>query len=300
MFFKEKWILFFVVILVTSAAIGQTPNTRAPRNPDPNRQDASTRRWYEELQRRENVPTGIGGVSERVELLVSKRRENALKKLKPTDEERIAFEEFLKQPNTGLVKFAAETNCAKILDVANPDVDCLNYYIPGKGKAYSFRKDRYVHEAFADLERLNGAFVAPGTYVLGMMASLGDTPIETLGLENTDVYSLTKFVPAQEIENIVEQEKEITKGKLVGSRTFMKVLPIQENTTYLLRSVAYRAKFKNMPKTDNRKGSLDDDDRSDVIIAFRVVRKNADETLLLLWKEIFRRFAPKIEVDLSK
>lgn len=300
MFFKKYLFAGLMILTASILAAAQQPNTRAPRNPDPNRQDAATRRWYEELQRRENVQTGIGSISEKTESLVLKRQENALKKLKPLDEERAAFEEFLKQSNTGLIKFAAETNCAAILDITNPDVDCLNYYIPGKGRAYSFRKDRYTHEAFADLERLNGAFVAPGTYILGLMASLGDMPIETIDLENKNVSALLKFTPADEIEDIVRQEKEITKGKQLGELVYTKAVPIEESKTYLLRSVAYRAKFVNMPKTERKKGSLDDDDRSDVVIAFRVVRKYTDNTLLLLWKEIFRRYSPKIEVDLSK
>lgn len=301
MFFERNLIILVLIILLTAIEMtAQTPITRTPRtNIDPNRPDAGTQRWFDELKRRENVPTGIGSVSDTTLSLILKLRSNALKKLKPSEEDEKPFAEFLKQSDTGLLRLAAETDCAKILDITNPNLECVNHYIEGKAQAYSFRKNRYSHEAYADLERKNGKFVLPGTYVLGLMTLLGDVPIETINPTNENVAALAKFAPADEFAEVVKQDKELGQGLVLGNLTYRKALPIQENTTYLLRSVAYQAKFKNLPKSDKRKGSLDDDDRSDVIIVFRVVRKDSDGSLFVLWKELYRKDAPKIEVDLG-
>lgn len=301
MFYEKKCgVLVWIVLLTAIECVSQAPVPRTPRQiPDPNRQDPATVRWYEELRKRENAPTGIGNAYETMATFSAKMRNEALKKLKPSEEERKRFADFLSQPNTGLIKLAAETDCAKILDVANPDIDCLNQFVEGKARAYSFRKNRYAHQAYADLEKVKGNFVVPGTYVLGLMGLLGDVSIGAVTLDNENVSALLNFKPATEIENIIAQEKQITKGLLLGTRTYWKALPIRENTTYLIRSVAYQAKFKNLPKSDKRRGSLDDDDRSDIIVVFRVVQKNPDDSLLLLWKELYRQNAPKIEVDMA-
>lgn len=296
-----KWrFLVLIVLLALTEVLPQTPVTRSPRTiPDPNGQDAGTRRWYEELRKRENTPTGIGSVNETTETLIATLRSEALKKLKPTEDERKMFAFFLSQPKTGLIKLAAEIDCSKILDITKPNIECLNYYVEGKARAYSFRKNRYSHQAYADLERINGNFVVSGTYILGMMSFLGNTPIETVTLQDKNVSALLRFEPAAELEKIVAQEKQITKGFSLGNLTYWKALPIRDNATYLMRSVAYQAKFRNLPKSDSRKGSLEDDDRSDVVILFRVVQRNEDDSLLLLWKEIYRKNAPKIEVDMA-
>jgi hypothetical protein len=301
MFFQRKWdFLCLIVLLTVIECVSQTPVPRTPRQvPDPNRQDPATVRWYEELRKRENAPTGIGSVIETQATLYAKLRSEALKKLKPSEDEKERFADFLSQPNTGLIKLGSETDCTKILDVANPDIDCLNHFVEGKARAYSFRKNRYSHQAYADLERFKGNFVVPGTYILGLMCLLGNIPIGSVTLDNENVAALLNFKPATEIDNIIAQEKQITKGLLLGNTTYWKALPIRENTTYLMRSVAYQAKFKNLPKSDKRKGSLDDDDRSDIIVVFRVVQKNPDDSLLLLWKELYRRNAPKTEVDMA-
>lgn len=299
----NKRLIYSCLILLPLAvtALSQNPPAapRPPRTNDPNRQDAATRRWYEELQRRENAPTGIGSIRDTNETLIAKLKNKALEKLEPSEEEKKPFAEFLKQPGTGLIKLAVETDCTKILDIANPDKECLNFYIPGKAKAYSFRKENYAHRAYADLERSSGMFVAPGTFVLGLMADLKDTPIETVALSDENVSMLSNFAPATEIENIIKQEKIISSGLALGNLIYRKALPIKENATYLLRSIGYQAKFKNLPKSNAKKVELDDD-RSDVIVVFKVVRKNPDDSLLLLWKELRRKDAPKIEVDLAR
>lgn len=302
MIFLRRLVYSSLVIFLTFFDIAaQAPTTRTPRtNVDPNRQDATTRAWYEELRKRENTPTGIGSVRDTNETLIANLRSAALKKLKPSAEEEKNFGTFLKLPDTGLFKFAAETDCSKILDISNPDIECLNYYVEGKAKAYSFRKNRYSHEAYSDLERMNGNFITPGTYILGLLTSLGDVPIETINIQSEHVSALLKFAPPRELTEIINQDKSLAKGFMIGNLIYSKSVPIRENTTYLLRSVAYQAKFKNLPKSESRKGSLDDDNRSDVIVVFRVVRKDFDDTLLILWRELYRKEAPKLEVDMRK
>lgn len=188
----------------------------------------------------------------------------------------------------------------RILDIANPDNVCLNYYLPGKARAFSFRKVDYVHQAYADIERAEGLFVSRGTYVLGLIAALGDLPIETWPAQSQLVSDLLRFTPAADIDQVTQQDRDLARGLDIGAVTFRKAAPILPHTTYLLRSVAYKAKFYNIPKTEKKRGSLDEDDRRDVVVVFRVIRKDVDGSLLLLWREVYQKPSPQLTVDFAK
>lgn len=285
-----------------SQAISQTVPTRPPRTIDPNRPDPATQRWYDEIKKRENMPTGIGVVSSRnvVAAAIAEIREQARKKLAPTADEKQLFSDFLKQTGTGIVRIAATVSCKHIVDVTQPDQECYNQYIPGGALAFSFRRSDYTHPAYADLKRVNDTFVLSGTYVLGMITLVDDVSIESVTQDSSFVSGLMSFAPATRINEVSSQDYDLSKGVKIGDLTYRKLVPIREHTTYLMRSVAYRAKFLNLPKADSKRGSLDDDERVDVVVAFRIVRKGADDSYLLLWKELARLRSPLLTVDVAK
>lgn len=291
--------VFFVFWLFAIVVQTQVVPSRPPRVHDPNRQDPSTRAWYEELRKRENVPTGIGSIRETTDTLIAKLQDDARRKLAPTDEEKKAYGDFLKLPNSGLLRFAPEADCTRILDVTNPDTKCLNHYLPGKALAYSFRKPNYAHRAYADIERSGEVFVASGTLILGLITSLDDEPINDVGPENSLVKALAEFHPAMTLDQAAEQERMVTRGISIGGHMFRKIAAINESTTYLMRSVAYRAKVSNLPKTEKPRGSINEDERGDVIVVFRVLRKDADGNYLVLWRQLHRAESPRLDIDLA-
>jgi hypothetical protein len=294
--------LMFLGLLIAGSAVAQVIPTRPPRTNDPNRPDPATQRWYDELRKRENMPTGIGAINNRtvVAAAINEIYEHARKKLAPTADEKRIYVDFLKQSNTGIIRIAATVNCKYILDVTQPDQECYNQYIPGSALAFSFRRADYSHNAYSDLKRVNDDFVLPGTFVLGLITSIGDIPIESIGTDNVLVTDLAGFSPASEINEVAGQDFEIIRGLKIGDLIYRKTVPIREHTTYLLRSVAYRAKFLNLPKSESKRGSLDEDERSDVTVVFRIVRKGADDTYLLLWREVARIPSPLLTVDVAK
>lgn len=301
MFVNKTAATTLLSIVLFSQALSQTVPSRPPRILEPNRPDQGTRAWYEELKKRENAPTGIGAMNNKnvVDAAIAEIYDRARKKLAPTADEKQIYADFLKQPNTGLVRIAAPVNC-RIVDVTQPDQECYNHYIPGSALSFSFRRGDYTHHAYSDLKRVNGDFVLTGTYVLGFITSIGDVPIESITQDNVLVTDLNKFVPADDINEVAGQEYDINKGLKIGDLTYRKSTSIREHTTYLLRSVAYRARFFNLPKSDAKRGSLDEDERVDVTIVFRVVRKGPDDNYLLLWKEIARIQSPLLTVDVAK
>lgn len=284
------------VLFVVESFTQIVPPSRQPRTTNPNRPDPATERWYEELRRRENAPTGIGQVETRL-ARISALKDEARKKIAATREEKQEFGEFLKAKGTGLVRLAALTDCTRILDVTKPDSNCLNYYLPGNAQAYSFRKHDYTHPAFADIERSKDGFVLGGTFVLGLITTLGDIPLESVTSSNEYVSALSAFIPAIEMSKAAQQENYVKHGIPIGTLTYRKQAPVIETNTYLLRSVAYRVRSAD-GSNEKQLNALNDDDRQDIIVAFRVVRHGPDDTLLLLWKKIVEKESPELQIDL--
>lgn len=86
-----------------------------------------------------------------------------------------------------------------------------------------------------------------------------------------------------------------------GKYFYVKSVPIKSDQTYVLRSIAYKAKVwqqRGAFKVD----ILDGDKRDDVLTAFRVVGVNEDGSVNLLWREIERKPAPKLifEIEAEK
>lgn len=81
--------------------------------------------------------------------------------------------------------------------------------------------------------------------------------------------------PAHPFGSIHPQYRQLSSGVLVGSLQFSNVIPIQEGYTYLLRSIGY--------------------EHSDVLVAFKVLRKDFDGSVVLQWKMLKQYPIPHLE-----
>jgi hypothetical protein len=68
-------------------------------------------------------------------------------------------------------------------------------------------------------------------------------------------------------------------GNQAGQWTYKSRLPVFVNNTYALRSVNY--------------------DRSDVLVAFRVVRKDFDGSIVILWKLLAKYPKPELQRNVA-
>lgn len=71
------------------------------------------------------------------------------------------------------------------------------------------------------------------------------------------------------------QYRQLSSGMLVGSLQFSNVIPVQEGYSYLLRSIGY--------------------EHSDVLVAFKVLRKDFDGSVVLQWKLLKQYPAPHLD-----
>lgn len=221
----------------------------------------------------------------------AKRTKLQRQRLLPDATDAAKYRAFLGNPNTGLVKIFSDTGCENNANIVRADADCLSS-IPNSA-FYSFREKEHTNEYLSDVSVKNGFFVADGILSQGILVALGDVSLENLSLKSEGLKFLLEFAPDANSEEALKQTMQITRGARSGGFLYKKTLPIEENTTYAMRVVAYRGKFW---RTFNGilYNVLRGDARADLTLGFRVVRKSDDGSVTLLWKELQRKEAPKI------
>ncbi len=228
-------------------------------------------------------------------LLILRRK--AEKMLTPTEADRSEFADFLDQPKTGIFRLAPMVSCMKMVDASDPDNPCIYHYAEGRGIAYSFRKKEHTPQIFADIARTDGTFRFPGRYVLGLINMVGDVPLDKLDVRHPLVDALGRFEPETKLNAIIDQQREINAGKMIGDSQFYGKAPIRQYATYLVRIIAYRPKYEPKPIKSDMVEFLETQNRKDLIVAFRVARVNEDGSLLIVWKELRRQEASDLVIE---
>jgi hypothetical protein len=193
--------------------------------------------------------------------------------LAPSAQDRANYASFLSQPKTGLIRLLPRT--FKQSKFSNPD---RSVRMNGGGAYYSFFYRTHEYGFGSDLElstvsRFYGTTELPPTHHLsvgfagadyGMMTILGDLLLETLTVDDPRVQFMFGYKPSR-LEPEARKEKRLFhEGISIDGQTYQSRLPIQVNTTYLLRSIDYEV--------------------SDVLVAFRIVREDTDKSLIIAWK----------------
>ena len=177
--------------------------------------------------------------------------------LSPSEKDRAAYADFLRQPDTGLIRLLPR----ETYDIGNVEGMALR----GGGAYYSFkdRTNEYVNSSDISLEQgqLSTGF-AGANY--GMLANLGKTPLESVSLAAAAAQSLAQYTPAPDEPRARIEQRRMSEGATINGVSYKNRQPLQLDSTYLLRSVNYHA--------------------SDTLVAFRVVRIDNDQSALILWK----------------
>lgn len=227
----------------------------------------------------------------------AKRTKDQEKRLKPSEEDQARFSDFLKQSKTGIIRLVNDKECESNVYVIRVDENCQNT-IPG-GSFYSFREKEYTTIYLSDLRLKDGLLITDGILSQNILVRLGDVPLENLSVDSVGMKYLTDFVPEVMSSQATKQYIEIVKGIRADKYEYRKVIPALEQNTYALRIIAYhgnvyrsfRGWFFNL---------LDGDKRIDLIVGFRIVRKEKDGNITILWKELTRKKSPKLKNDKKK
>lgn len=229
-----------------------------------------------------------------IEPLYRKPSKKELEIVAPKPELINNFAEFLRQPNTGLTKLIKDTGCAENTKIVQATDGCLKYTMPGAGNSYSFRVKNYRISRLADLTFTENSFQATGVILQGIIANIGDVPLAKVSLQTDGVKFLTDFQPDDDYDKAKIVDRKLSVGIREGNFLYRRALYAVENTTFVLRSIAYNGKYFQAMKgiTYNE---FDFDNRKDVIVAFRIAEKDDEGNVTILWKELRRKDAPVIK-----
>lgn len=214
------------------------------------------------------------------------------RRLRAKAEDLARYAEFLAQPGTGAFRLLPESGCGGNKYVVNASPKCLNQ-IPDSSY-YSFREKKHTAEILSDIRLENGYLISDGIMAQGILVELGDVSLEEVSLESEGLNFLRNYAPETSNKNAHRQYLLMARGVRIGDFLYRKFLPANENTTYAMRVIAYKGKIFQTFR-GFRYNILAGDKRIDLTLAFRVIRKEADGSVTLFWKELEQKEAPRIK-----
>ncbi|MGZ8844839.1 MAG: hypothetical protein ACXW3C_00060 [Pyrinomonadaceae bacterium] len=198
--------------------------------------------------------------SKRAELAILEKRH-----LAPADEDCAQYAEFLSQADTGLIRLLPRESFDR--------EDKMT--IRGGGAYYSFVLLTHAYGRGSDIElQQNRLSVGFAGYDYGLLVRAGDGPLDELNFEHPSVQTLANYRIGATDAEARSEHRRIGSGANVDGVEIRSHLPVELNGNYVLRSINY--------------------DDSDVLVAVKLIRKDQDGSVTLLWK-ILKRF-PKPEI----
>jgi len=219
------------------------------------------------------------------------------KQLLPKAEDLQAYAQFLAQPKTGIFRLLPDLECEMNSLVIKADETCLKA-IP-ESSFYSFREQEHTREIQADIRLKNNYLVSDGILSQGILVNLGDVALQNVTTESAGLKFLNDYAPQELNKEAQEQFLQMANGIKSGGYEYRTIVSANENTTYAMRVVAYKGSVVRSYR-GFRFDLLQGDKRIDLILAFRVIRRDKDGGLTLVWKELARRKSPKIKFEKRK
>jgi hypothetical protein len=192
-----------------------------------------------------------------------KLREEAF--LSPSAQDRAALAEFLRQPDTGLIRL-----------LPREEFDSKNKLtIRGGGAYYSFTRLTHEYGYGSDIE-LQGNELSVGFAGAdyGMMANISPAPLEELTLEGFGVRFLSEYQPPANEPGARSEYRRFGEGVIEGEITYRRSVPVKEGATYLLRSINYG--------------------QSDVLVGLHILRRDIDGSVIIAWKMLQKYPVPHL------
>jgi hypothetical protein len=193
--------------------------------------------------------------------------------LEPSEQDRLAYADFLQQPKTGIVRLLPREKYdnSSYKDKTTPSVT-----IRGGGAFYSFSHDSHDYNSGSpEILLSRGQFsigFAGGDY--GILTNLGEVPVEQITIEHPVVRFLAEYSAPNELPDARSEARRFSQGVSLGDAIYKNRIPATVNATYALRSINFAT--------------------GGVLVVFRVVRQDTDGSMILVWKQLQKYQAPKL------
>jgi hypothetical protein len=108
----------------------------------------------------------------------------------------------------------------------------------------------------------------------GMLTNLGDQPLENIELGDSTTRFIAQYVTPTREPAARAGARRFQAGVMIDSALYRRRLPLEVGKTYLLRSIVYH--------------------KSDLLVAFRTVRKDPDGSVIIIWKLLKKYPVPEL------
>lgn len=201
----------------------------------------------------------------------AKRAELAVleqKVLAVADSDRAEFAAFLSQPQTGIIRLLPRETYDGSAKRA--------LAIRGGGAYYSFVRKTHEYGYGSDIELAqNYLSVGFAGADYGLLLNLGDVSLEQVANDHVATRALLDYTPPVREAEVRAENRKLWQGIELSGFTFKGRVPAKVSNTYLLRSISM--------------------DTSDTMVVFRIVRKDTDGSLILIYKVLKTFPKPKME-----
>jgi hypothetical protein len=188
--------------------------------------------------------------------------------LSPSAEDKAAFAEFLKQEDTGLIRLLPREKYGE-----TPNRMTLT--VPGGGAYYSFGRLTHAYGYGSDIELQQGYFsVGFAGYDYGVILNAGAVRLDEISLEHPSAFFLAAYKAAANEPQVRIEVRRFMSGETIDGIKYSNRVKAEVGMSYVLRSINYN--------------------KSDVLVALKVVRQDTDGSLIIAWK-LLQKF-PKPEL----
>jgi hypothetical protein len=204
--------------------------------------------------------------------------------LAPPDDLKLAYKDFLKQKNTGLLRLLPRREKKEEMMVS---AESPTAYIPFRdgGSSYSFSSRKY-DDGFVTPELRLGrdpykgppgkAFWATGVGAdFGFITKLGDVALEDVTVDRKEAKFLVDLAPPNREPAAREYQRMCSSGFEINGVFYRVWVPAEVNTTYLQRTIRYG--------------------QADLLVAFKTVREEPDGSFVILWKILKKNPTPALK-----
>jgi hypothetical protein len=204
----------------------------------------------------------------------------------------------LKQERTGLFKLFPDLGCIS-KQVVKVSGECEKF-VP-LSSHFTFRTNNYGDDIYHDIRFKDGKLSSNGFFSQGVITAIGDKAVDGIGLTHPALRFLAAFVPDTDPKSAAAHARGFQGGIDWENFKYSDSVEAGENVTYAMRMIAYRLENTLKPlsaeTTTNEMMflSLPFDKRLDIIVVFRILRRDENGGLTIVWKELARSGASKIK-----
>lgn len=202
------------------------------------------------------------------------------KLLAPSAEDINAYTAFLRQPQTGILRLVPAAE-GRVINASEVETGKPGVLYNNVASCYSFSKSKYNCDRWSDIG-LKGELFRTGiaSESLGLLINLGDVPIESVTLQTPGASQLAALVAPSDYDSAAQQYKQNSAGFRIASYSYRSFLPAMTGKTYALRSTSYH--------------------RKDVLVVFRVIRRDEDGIITIVWKRLKADAPPELKGEPKK